>query len=67
MQAEPANGEAWAWIAAIHLVRADYAAAMRGCDGLAPLTTPLLAAGCRAAVDSLTGNAEAAETMLAAP
>ena len=65
VQAEPANGEAWAWIAAIHLVRADYAAAARGCKGLAPLTTPLLAAGCRAAVDSLTGNAEAAETMLA--
>lgn len=64
VQAEPANGEAWSWLAAIHLVRADYAAARRGCDGLAPLTTALLAAGCRAAVDSLTGNADAAEAML---
>lgn len=62
--AEPANAEAWSWIAAIHLVRADYAAAARGCNGLAPLTTALLAAGCRAAVASLTGNADAAETML---
>ena len=64
VQAEPGNSEAWSWIAAIQLVRADYAAAMRGCNGLAPLTTALLAAGCRAAVDSLTGNADAAETML---
>lgn len=64
VRAEPANGEAWSWLAAIHLVRADYAAARRGCDGLAPLTTALLGAGCRAAVDSLTGNADAAQTML---
>ena len=63
--AEPANAEAWSWLAAIHLVRADYAAAARGCDGLAPLTTPLLAAGCRAAVESLTGRADAAAISLA--
>jgi hypothetical protein len=64
--AEPANAEAWSWLAAIHLVRADYAAARRGCDGMAPLTTPLLAAACRAAVDSLTGRAEAAANSLGA-
>ena len=64
--AEPDNAEAWSWLAAIHLVRADYAAAGRGCDGLAPLTTPLLAAGCRAAVDSLTGRAGPAAQTLAA-
>ncbi len=63
--AEPANAEAWSWLAAIHLVRADYAAAARGCDGLAPLTTPLLAAGCRASVDSLTGQAGPAAITLA--
>jgi len=66
VQAEPANAEAWSWLAAIHLVRADYAAAARGCEGLAPLTTPLLAAGCRAAVDSLTGRAEPAAAALSA-
>jgi hypothetical protein len=64
--AEPANAEAWSWLAAIHLVRADYTAAARACDGLAPLTTALLATGCRAAVDSLTGRAEAAATALTA-
>jgi tetratricopeptide (TPR) repeat protein len=66
VRAEPANAEAWSWLAAIHLVRADYAAAIRGCDGLAPLTTPLLATACRAAVDSLTGRAEAAANSLGA-
>ena len=65
VQAEPDNAEAWSWIAAVHLVRADYAGAARGCNGLAPLTTALLAAGCRATVASLTGSADAAETMLA--
>jgi len=64
--AEPADAEAWSWLAAIHLVRADYPAARRGCDGLAPLTTPLLAAACRAAVDSLTGHAEGAAKSLGA-
>jgi len=64
--AEPANAQAWSWLAAIQMVRADYSAAARGCDGLAPLTTPLLAAGCRAAVDSLTGHAEAAANSLGA-
>ena len=63
--AEPANAEAWAWLAAIHLVRADYAQAARGCKGLAPLTTPLLAAGCRATIDSLTGSAGPAAITLA--
>ena len=63
--AEPAHAEAWAWLAAIHLVRADYAQAARGCKGLAPLTTPLLAAGCRATIDSLTGSAGPAAITLA--
>jgi hypothetical protein len=58
--AEPGNAEAWSWLAAIHMVRADYAAAARACQGLAPLTSALLAAGCRAAVDGLTGKADAA-------
>jgi hypothetical protein len=64
--AEPANAQAWAWLAAIHLVRADYGASARACDRLAPLTTPLLATGCRAAADALSGRAEAAASALAA-
>jgi hypothetical protein len=64
--AEPTNAQAWAWLAAIHLVRADYAASARACDRLAPLTTPLLGAGCRATADSLSGHAEAAASELAA-
>ena len=64
VQAEPENAEAWAWLAAIHMVRADYAAAARACDIAAPLTTPLLAVACRASVDSLTGRAGAASIAL---
>ena len=63
--AEPGNAEAWSWLAAIHMVRADYAAAARACAGLAPLTSALLAAGCQAPVDALTGRANAASIALA--
>ena len=55
--AEPDNAEAWAWQAAIHMVRADYQAARTACEGLAPLTTLLTATACEAYVDSLTGRA----------
>ena len=64
VQAEPGNAEAWAWLAAIHMVRADYAAAARACAGLAPLTSALLAAGCQAPIDALTGRANAAAIAL---
>ena len=63
--AEPDNAEAWSWLAAIHMVRADYAAAARACAGLAPLTSALLAAGCQAPIDALTGRANAATIALA--
>lgn len=62
--AEADNAEAWAWLAAIRMVQADYAAARRGCAGLAPHTTALLAAACVAAIDSLTGRADAAAQAL---
>lgn len=62
--AEPANAEAWSWLAAIHMVRADYAAAARACKALAPLTSALLATGCTASVDALTGRAGAASIAL---
>ena len=63
--AEPGHAEAWSWLAAIHMVRADYAAAARACAGLAPLTSALLAAGCQASVDGLTGRASVAAVALA--
>ena len=62
--AEPENAEAWAWQAAIHMVRADYAAARSACEALAPLTTLLTATACEAYVDSLTGSATQAASEL---
>ena len=60
LKKEPANGEAWAWQAAIQMVQARYAEARRNCLGLAPHATPLIAATCIANVDSMTGKAAAA-------
>ncbi len=62
--AEPENAEAWAWQAAIHMVRADYRAARSACEGLAPLTSLLTATACEAYVDSLTGGAAQAASEL---
>jgi hypothetical protein len=63
---EPWQAPAWAWQAAIHMVRADYAGARKACEGLAPYASALAAAGCSAYVDSLTGSAGAAAASLAA-
>jgi tetratricopeptide (TPR) repeat protein len=62
--AEPWQAPAWAWQAAIHMVRADYDSARRACDGLAPYTSTLSAIACTASVESLTGNAAAAASLL---
>jgi hypothetical protein len=62
--AEPDNAEAWAWQAAIHMVRADYAAARQACEGLSPLASLLTATACEAYVDSLTGRATPAASEL---
>jgi hypothetical protein len=62
---EPWQVQAWAWQAAIHLVRADYVAAGRACDEMAPLVALLTAAACRAQVDALVGRAEPAARALA--
>ncbi len=61
---QPGNGAAWAWRTAIVLVQADYAAARRGCEAMAPLATALVAAACRAQVDAVTGRAASAATGL---
>lgn len=60
LAADATDARALAWQLAIQLVRADHAAAARSCEQLAPLTTALLAAGCRAQVAALTGRASAA-------
>lgn len=57
LQADPAHAEARAWRAAIHMVRADYAAARRECAALAPYASQLTAAGCMAYADAATGSA----------
>ncbi len=64
--AQPEDAEGWSWLAAIHMVRADYAAARRACERLTPLVTPLIGVGCTAYVDSLTGRAAAAAQALRA-
>lgn len=66
LRLQPDLGDAWAWRSAILMVQADYAAARRSCDGLAPHATPLVAAACRAQVDAATGQAPAAAAALRA-
>jgi len=56
LQAEPDNAEAWAWLAAISLVQADFAQARRACAQLQSLATPLITRACAAQIDSLTGR-----------
>ena len=66
VQADPDDDEAWAWLAAIAMVRGDYALARKACEALARQATPLIAAGCRAQVDATTGQAGAAADALRA-
>jgi len=64
VQVEPDNAEAWSWQAAIHMVQADYPAARRACDRLAPLAPALIGVACTAYVDASTGRAAQASTAL---
>lgn len=64
LQADPTNGEAWAWRAAIHLVQADYLQARRSCEQLAVLAQPLIGVACVAQVDAATGRGDAAVAAL---
>ena len=63
---EPGNAEAWSWRAAIHMVQANYVQARISCDKLAPLAPPLIAAACRAQIDTTTGLDEAGAASLRA-
>jgi hypothetical protein len=64
MLVDPRNEEARAWRAAIFMVRAEYAAARRECDSLAPLTDELQAAGCHSYVEATTGETRRAYATL---
>lgn len=63
-QREPRNGEAWALLAAIHMVQADYAVARKDCGNLQGLASNLIVLACAAAADNLTGQAEPAYNTL---
>lgn len=56
LKAEPANATAHAWRNAILMVQARYVEARQGCTDMAALSTPLVAAACRAQVDAATGS-----------
>ena len=62
--AQPGHGEAWAWLAAIHMVRAAYDDARRACTALAPLAPPVIGVACQAYVDAMTGQADRAAAAL---
>lgn len=59
-RADPESALPLAWRAAIHMVRAEYAAARRACAELEPIASELLSTGCSAYVDAATGNTRAA-------
>lgn len=64
VQARPEDGEAWAWIAAIEMVRTRYDAARAACARLAAEASPLIVTACTAYADSLAGRATAASQAL---
>ena len=60
----PDDVQAWAWLAAIRMVQARFREARTACERAAPLTTPLNAVACGAAVDAVTGRGSAAAAAL---
>jgi tetratricopeptide (TPR) repeat protein len=61
---QPDNAPAWAWRTAIQLVQADYSGARRSCEALGRLAPPLIAVGCLAQVEAVTGRAGPAAARL---
>ena len=59
LEADPQFASAHAWRGAIHLVRADYAAARTECDALQALDRPTLQAGCAGLLLAYSGQMEA--------
>jgi Flp pilus assembly protein TadD len=66
VEVDPGNGEAWSWLAAIAMVRADYGLARQACEQFATLTTPAVAVACLAYLDATTGKSAAAAVSLRA-
>jgi Tfp pilus assembly protein PilF len=66
LERDPAHVDARAWRAAIFMVQADYAAAMRECAALGEHASELMAAGCLAYVEATTGKTREAYQRLAA-
>jgi len=64
LRADPDNAQAWLTQATVQLVRGDYDGAKRSCNAVLQLADPLVAATCLSNVDSLTGGAPEAYTML---
>ena len=64
VHAQPGNALAWAWMAAIAMVQAQYPQAREACTRMAPHTSALVATACSAAVDAHTGRAAAATAAL---
>ncbi|MEY4561401.1 MAG: hypothetical protein RLZZ618_678 [Pseudomonadota bacterium] len=54
---QPDHVEAWAWLAAIHMVQADYNKAREACERFAPRVPPLLGVACIASADAVSGRA----------
>ena len=64
LELDPADSRAWSLRAVIHLVQADYAESRRDCAKLAPLVEPVIAVGCVAFIDGMTGRASEAHDAL---
>ena len=62
----PKHAQARALRATIHLVQARYAAARADCEALHGITDEVIAVGCTAMTDGLTGHAESAYEVLQA-
>ena len=62
---DPGNAQARALRATIHIVQARYAEASADCAALRDVTSELIATGCSAMVDGLTGKLDAAHQRLA--
>jgi tetratricopeptide (TPR) repeat protein len=64
LRADPNNAQAWLTQATVQQVRGDYDGAKRSCLAVLQLADPLVAATCLSNVESLTGGAQKAYTML---
>lgn len=64
LEIAPEDAQAWLTQSSLQVVRGDYAAARRSCGPLHRLATELVATACLAAVDGVTGRADAAHDAL---